>query len=195
MLRTEIIGVLFQRGRFDANDTAQTAYALLFYAVGLFFFAAVKVFAPSFYAYQDTVTPVKVGVVVFLFHIGLNFLLIGPLRHGGMALSTTLSAVLNVSLLAFLFIRRRGPLRGTEIFGSLARAAMAAAVMGTGIGVLRMMWEVPATAGFGLRAAQLGTLIGSGVVVFLLAAIGLGCPELREITRSFARAPGAGGSR
>ncbi|MBI4161585.1 MAG: murein biosynthesis integral membrane protein MurJ, partial [Acidobacteria bacterium] len=95
LLRQEIVAVLFQRGRFGAADTVLTADALLYYSLGLVCYAGVKVFAPSFYAYQDTVTPVQVGVIVFLVHLGLNFLLIRPLRHGGLALSTSLSAALN----------------------------------------------------------------------------------------------------
>ena len=192
LLRTEIISVLFQRGRFDAEDTAATAWALQFYAVGLFFFAAVKVLAPSFYAYQDTLTPVQVGAVVFLVHIGLNFALIGPLQHGGLALSTSLSAALNVVLLAILFVRRRGRLPLAEIGGSLFRVSLAAVGMGVVLILLRGAWPA-APGGLGGRLWHLGVEIGVGVGVYLAATAAFRCRELGEIVASFGRR-GAGES-
>ncbi|MEE8184041.1 MAG: lipid II flippase MurJ, partial [Acidobacteriota bacterium] len=192
LLRTEIITVLFQRGRFDAEDTAQTAYSLLFYAMGLFFFAGVRILAPSFYAYQDTLTPVKIGAVVFLFHIVMNFLLMGPLRHAGMALSTSLSAALNVALLLWIFHRRRVALDLRAIGGSLARVVLATAGMGILTMAMLAKWPAPDIDSLWPKFMHLAVLIGFSLAAYFGLAALLRCREIREIAASFARdrAPG-----
>ena len=187
LLRTEIITVLFQRGRFDAEDTAQTAYSLLFYAMGLFFFAGVRILAPSFYAYQDTLTPVKIGAVVFLFHIVMNFLLMGPLRHAGMALSTSLSAALNVALLLWIFHRRRVALDLRAIGGSLARVVLATAGMGILTMAMLAKWPAPDIDSLWPKFMHLAVLIGFSLAAYFGLAALLRCREIREIAASFAR--------
>ena len=79
-----IIALLFQRGSFDAADTAATAGALAAFAAGLPAFVLVKVFSPGFFAREDTRTPmwfagitVAVNVVVSL----ALFPLARPCRH------------------------------------------------------------------------------------------------------------------
>src|SRR5262249_36092589 len=62
-LAPQIIGVLYQRGRFHAFDTKMTAEALWCYAVGLFAYAGVKVLVPAFYALGETRTPVRASFI------------------------------------------------------------------------------------------------------------------------------------
>src|SRR5439155_11916748 len=108
VLRVPIIHVLFERGRFTREDTFLTASALAYYAIGLLPFAAVNIQATAFYAHRDTRTPVKVGALTFFLHLGLNFALRGPMRHGGIALSTSISALPASALSAWLLRRRAG---------------------------------------------------------------------------------------
>src|SRR5207253_8462184 len=106
LLRREIIEVLFQHGDFNAASTALTAWALPFFALGLSAFSMVKVIVPAFYALQDTKTPVKIAFVAMFLNIGLNFLFIRPLRNGGPALATALSAFFNSLALLAIFYQR-----------------------------------------------------------------------------------------
>jgi len=94
VLREPIIRLLFQRGAFDAFTTIMTAQALLFYSLGLWAFAALRVFVIAFYSLQDTKTPVKVAAVAMLANIGLSLALMGPLKHGGLALALSLASTL-----------------------------------------------------------------------------------------------------
>ena len=50
VLAVPILGVVYQRGEFRAEDTLATASALRYYALGLAFYSAVKVIVPIFYA-------------------------------------------------------------------------------------------------------------------------------------------------
>ncbi len=58
VLAEPIVALIFEHGRFTASDTAQTAAALVYYSLGLFAYAGVKVVVPVFYALHDTRYPV-----------------------------------------------------------------------------------------------------------------------------------------
>ena len=81
ILRQPIIQVLFQHGRFDEHSTRITAWALLFFSLGLPWFAATKIIVPAFYSTQDTRTPVKVAVVVMAANVLFNVMFLEPLRN------------------------------------------------------------------------------------------------------------------
>ena len=119
-LRTPIIHLLFEHGRFLAKDTAGTAIALLGYSVGLWAFAGVRVVVPVFYARQDTRTPVVVAILAVAVNVGASLALRGPLGHGGLALATALASAFNFIVLLALLRRRLGQFGGRRI----ARSAL-----------------------------------------------------------------------
>ncbi len=130
VLRQPIIELLFQRGAFTATSTILTAEALLFYSLGLWAFAGVRVIVPAFYALKDTVTPVKVAALALAANLVLSLVLMGPLRHGGLALATSSASVLNFCLLAFILVRRLGNVQLAELGYSILRVALACVPMG-----------------------------------------------------------------
>ena len=101
-----LIEVLFQRGVFHAQETAGSAAALIAFAVGLPAFIMVKNFAPCFFAVHDTKTPVKFAVSCMLLNIIFNVILMHFLAHVGIALATSLSAWINVTLLSTTLHKR-----------------------------------------------------------------------------------------
>lgn len=101
-----IVRVLFERGMFDALDTSRTAEALVAFAVGLPAFVLIRVLQPGFFAREDTVTPTIFAGVSVVVNIGLSLALFPSLFHVGIALATSLSAWLNVVMLAVVLARR-----------------------------------------------------------------------------------------
>ena len=83
-----LIHVLFERGAFDASDSAATAMVLRCYAIGLPAYIAIKVFSTAHWARQDTVTPVKISVVATVLNIILSITLIQFIGVAGIALGT-----------------------------------------------------------------------------------------------------------
>jgi putative peptidoglycan lipid II flippase len=164
-LNVPIIRTLFERGAFDRGSTALASSCLLLFAVGLPFVSGVKVVAPAFFSMKDTRTPVVIGVVVLLVNAGLSLLLMGPLRVGGLALSLSLSQVLNFVLLLLWLERKVGPTGRGRWAASAAKAAAAAAVMGA---VLRLGWPALGIEGspFAVRAAALLGAIVSGIAIY-----------------------------
>ena len=78
-----IVDVLFLRGEFGAEAASGTTYALYFYAVGLLPVAISRVLVSVFYSLKDTRTPLVAAFFSFVLNIILCYLLIGPLKHGG----------------------------------------------------------------------------------------------------------------
>lgn len=100
-----MLSTLFQHGAFDGRAVIMASESLTAFAIGIAPFMLVKVLASGFYARQDMRTPVKIGVVAMLANIALNFALISPLKHAGIALATSLAAIINMSCLYYYLYR------------------------------------------------------------------------------------------
>lgn len=113
MLSTPIIQALFQRGQFTLQDTQMTALALQCMSAGVISFMLIKVFAPGFYAQQDTRTPVRVGLMAVAANAILNVVFIGLFKlidwhaeHMALALASSGSALVNAGMLYFYLHKR-----------------------------------------------------------------------------------------
>jgi putative peptidoglycan lipid II flippase len=106
VLALPLITTLFHYGRFSEADAWMTREALIAYSIGLVGLILVKILAPGFYARQNVVTPVKIGLATLAATQAMNLAFIGPLKHAGLALAIGLGACLNAGLL-FLFLKRQ----------------------------------------------------------------------------------------
>lgn len=113
ILAVPVLATLFQYDEFTPYATIMSGKSLLAYSLGLPAFILIKVFATGFFSRQDTTTPVKIGAFAMLANIGFNFVLVGLLAHTGLALATSLSAILQAFLL-FWFLRKEGVYRPTS---------------------------------------------------------------------------------
>jgi len=105
LLSGPMLATLFQYGKFDDYDVLMAQKSLIMFAVGLTPFMLIKILASGFYARQNLKTPVKIGAVAMVANIIFNLILIVPLAHAGIALSTSLAAILNTGLL-FYFLKK-----------------------------------------------------------------------------------------
>jgi putative peptidoglycan lipid II flippase len=159
-----IISVLYQHGAFKYPDTVFTSQALLFYCIGLFAYASVRVVAPIFYAMGDTKTPVKISVLAVVVNIGLNLAFMKPLGFRGLALATSLSAMVNMFILVTALRRRIGPLDLRDLGASFARLLGCSAFMGAALYAVQLGWRIDLSAS---RLPQKSLYL---LVLFLIAA-------------------------
>jgi putative peptidoglycan lipid II flippase len=188
LLREPITRVLFERGRFGPEETQATAWALGFYALGLTAFAAVRIAAQAFYALGEPRTPVKAGIAAVGLNVAAALVLMGPLRHGGLALAASAAAAANLAILLWLLRRRLGGLGGRRILWSLGRVAAATAVMAAWCGLL--LWKWPPAATPALEAAWLVAAIGGAVGAYAAASLGLRGEEGPALLALGRRVPG-----
>src|SRR3990170_2713057 len=131
-LRVPIVNLLLEHGQFDRISTLGVSAALLYYAVGLWAMAGVRIVSQAFYSLQDTKTPVKIAVIAFIANILFSTasILWTPLAHGGLALAASLAATLNLGLLTVKLRKKIGRMDGRRIFDSLRKIIPASVVMG-----------------------------------------------------------------
>ncbi len=174
VLAIPLIVSLFHYGRFGAGDAWMTRDALVAYSVGLIGMIFVKILAPGFYARQNVITPVKIGVITLVATQFMNLAFVWPLRHAGLALAIGLGACLNAWLLYSKLRQHRiyTPEPGWVPFA--LRVTGSVAVMS---GVLWFAmgpadWWL--AAGWKLRLPALAGLVVLGMLVYLacLAALG-----------------------
>ncbi len=186
VLGEPIVRVLFQRGAFGIHSTLMTNKALFFYSLGLWAFSGIRVMVSAFYALQDTKTPVKVAIIAAAANLVFSLALMGPLRHGGLALALTLASSLQFCLLIF-FLKKKinlGELK--PILVSASKSVVSAVTMGVGLFYLYPRWPMTgANPGLWKLAAGLAALIAIGMIIYFLTARILGCSELKAIGDMF----------
>jgi len=190
VLGRPIISLIYERGRFTAVDTEQTAGALAFYAIGLAGYAAIKVLAPAFYALNDARTPMTISLISIVTNYTCNHLLIRELGfgHRGLALSTSLVALFNFLALFLLLRRKIERIEGRRILDSLLKIGAAAAIMSLvcwiSFGLVAEAITSPGVGGQLLRAL-VPILLGAGA--FLVACGQLKVAELERARRAMRR--------
>ncbi|MBN1353208.1 MAG: murein biosynthesis integral membrane protein MurJ [Candidatus Omnitrophica bacterium] len=124
------IRILFERGEFTPYSTSITYSALLFYSFGLFACGGIKILVNTFFSLGDTRTPVKTASISLIINIVLNYILMWPLKIGGLALATSISATSNFLMLYILLAKKIGDIGTPAILLSSVRIVAAGTVMG-----------------------------------------------------------------
>lgn len=191
VMPTEIVRVLFERGAFNAADTASTAGVLQIFALGLPAFVLIKVFSPAYFAREDTKTPMRYAAIsltantlgsILLFFV---FRDLGMLPQLGIAVATTLGGWLNAWLL-WSTLRRRGAFVGDDrLRRNLPWIAVASAAM-AGLLVVAIGFAQPyfeSSQPFIVKASALSVLIGLGLLVFGAIVVATGVLSRQQLAR------------
>ena len=185
VLRVPITSLLFQRGTFTYQDTLGTAYALLFYAMGLWAYSGVRITNAAFYSLQDTRTPVVCAFVAVVINAALSLALMGPLKQGGLALATAVAATINMFVLLTIFRRRMGRIGAKKIVISAVKTAFASAVMAA-VCYFIAQSDVWILSGHTLKKAEVVfAAIGAGVATYALILYLLKSEELSFIVNTY----------
>ena len=171
VLAQPIVQLMYQRGAFSPSDTMATAAALQFYAIGLLGYSVVRIASPAFYALDQNRIPVAISIITVLVNAGLNTMLVRSMGYEGLALGTSVAALLNAGLLLFMLNRHLGGLDGGRVLDSLLRIILASSVMGlAAAGLDRVMLQVVPGSRLVPQLLRLGVSIGGAVAVLGLAA-------------------------
>jgi putative peptidoglycan lipid II flippase len=176
VLSAPVVRMLFEHGAFTASDTAATAQALTWLALGLPAHVLVKALSPAFFARNDTLTPLLAALQGFAVAIVLAVVLGQIFGPSGIAASIALGAWSS----ALALIRRGAAISGFSIDAAarrrLPRIIVAALAMG-GLLWLMARFVVPLTAAaHGIaQAVVLLMLISGGIAIYglLLALFGV----------------------
>ena len=187
VLREPIVALLFKRGAFDATEVRLTAYALLYYAIGLWAFSGVRIVVSAFYSLQDTKTPVQIAIISVIGNIILGIILMQPLGHGGLALSTSLASMLNLGLLIHSLRKKMGSIALRLITRSAGKTLFCSALMGIVVWGLAL-GILPQEEGSSYRLlGGLCVCIGSGFLLYFLFAYLMKSPEMEVVLNTARR--------
>lgn len=175
ILAEPMLLTIFQRGEFTPQDATFASHSLMAYSFGLLSFMLVKVLAPGFYSRQDTKTPVKFGIWCMGANMLFNLILVWPFDYVGLAMATSLSALMN-ALLLYIALHKRGVyIASKQTLALLIKIMVASALMGTVIYNLSPVlnaWVEFSLINKIYQLAQL-ILIGAGVFVLSLLVFGV----------------------
>lgn len=184
VIAVPMVSTLFERGQFTAEDTLQTARALVVYALGLPAFVLQKILQPLYFAREDTKTPFRYALYSMVVNAAVAFGLMGSMGFLAAALGTTIAAWVMVGQLWW----------GTRSMGQAARAdarlrrtapriVLASALMAVALWFLR---DGLAAAGVG-RIPGLAVLVFGGAVIYFTLAFVTGAYRISELKAAVRR--------
>jgi putative peptidoglycan lipid II flippase len=204
MLATPIIQLIYQHGKFLGTDTAQAAFLLQTYLLGIWGMATYQIFARAFYSFKDMTTPPKVLVVGVLLYITLVVTLVWvPVRGlpsglvpaapgtvgeqrlgaGAFGIATVITWSLNTIMLAWKLRKRLGVFGGRKLAYSVGRTLICCGIMAEVLMVLTWQLQRHKVA----NSLLVAICVPAGALTFFLAARVLRAPELGELLGSMGK--------
>jgi putative peptidoglycan lipid II flippase len=174
-LATPIVRVLFERGRFLPSDTAATAAALQLYAIGLVGYSAARIASPVYYALGRNTAPVVLSIASIAVNIVASVVLVRYLGFRGLALATSIAALVHGLTLLALLRRLLHGIEGGHLAVTLGKTFVASAVMAAAAAATEKWLIAISTSGVqeSNAVAQAGSLfaaICAGLVVLAITA-------------------------
>lgn len=182
-LAEPIMRLLFERGKFDANSTAQATLALTCLAPGLVLFSLVNVLARAFFALGDTKTPMKISVFCLTLNLALAAWLVWPYKQGGLGLANTASAALNVCLLTYALRRKLKTLEMALLQKLVLPLALATMLAGVVAWFGWQWWE--GALGHATLALKIGAVFAPATVAAVIywgTTLALKVPAAKEMS-------------
>jgi putative peptidoglycan lipid II flippase len=174
-----IVGLLYERGNFDARDTGIVAGLLVVYAAGLLGYSVYFYLVRAFYSRQNTKTPAVLNVFIFLLYAALAYGLsqiwgiIGVVV--GLAVAYSVLAIFSLAAMR----RETGRLDGRRLTSSLLKMLVAGAAMYTVATIGTMLFGTGSD--FAERLLILATVGGASLAVYLGVAFLIGTEELKSV--------------
>lgn len=188
MLATPIIVLLFERGQFDATDTALTAIALRLYLIGLPFAALDLLLVYAFYARKDTLTPAIIGVFSHIVYIIAVLLLFERFGLFSLMIADSIKHITHATVSGVLLWRRLSGFGSQRLLSTLVKTSLAAGLMSAIIAlIVPQLQNMLGTDGLLAQLLLVVSVSSLGSAAYLGAALVLGIEELRWIGRLLRR--------
>jgi putative peptidoglycan lipid II flippase len=192
VLAGPIVALIFERGQFTAADSAATAAALRYYAIGLVGYSIVRIVSPAFYALHRSHIPVVASIASVIANITLNMVLVRVMGYAGLALGTSVAAIVNATIQIVWLRHAIGGIDGRRVMMTFLKVTLASTVMAAAAYVTEL-WLHTLMPGqtLALRLLRVGLAIAVALGVLAIAASVLRVREFDEsrdmILRRFGR--------
>lgn len=129
-LSQPIVKILFQRGAFTHEDSMMTSVALIMYSIGMIAFGLREILGKVFYSLKDTKTPMINGGIAMIMNVVLNIILVKYFKVAGLALATSISAIICIILLFISLKKKIGYFGQDIILKTSFKSLIASSIMG-----------------------------------------------------------------
>jgi len=184
VLNLPIISVLFQHGAFDVKAAIYTGEALFFYGIGLWAFSVVRVFVAMFYSLQDSKWPMRAAIISFIINLVFSLALMYPMKHKGLALANSISAIANVFILSFVLRKKIGKFLDTSFYKSISKIILSSFAMVGAIMIFDNFLPWNSYADFKIKLVYLCSTIAIGIFVFFTSTYLLKSQEIHSLVNA-----------
>ncbi len=182
LLRAQLVRLILGAGRFDWTDTILTAQTLGLFSISLFAQSLIPMLARSFFAFQNTKTPVIISIISMIFNVVLGILFSQRWGISGLALAFSLASIVNMLMLLAALRLKIGDLDDQNILRSTFKILVSSAALG--LVVQRMKYFIAPLVdmqtfwGVFLQTAMAGLV---GAMVYFVITLILQAPEIENI--------------
>ncbi len=184
VLNVPIVRLLFKQGKFTEGNVSITAIALAFYSFASIGMSIVPIIIRGFYSVQDTKTPVKISTLILVVNAVLSLFIVNltNLGIGGIAFSTSITSILEMTLLYKLLGKKLNHLRTKELIVSVEKSVISSLVMGSIVFITyRIIEELLGHNGKPTQIIVVGLPVIIGIIIYAVAAYILKMDEFNYV--------------
>ncbi len=181
VLSYPIVRLFYQHGLFSSQDTSITETALVCYSIGLFATSILRLVISSFYALKDTRTPLRIGIYVVVFNIILDLILVRFLAHAGLALATSISAILHLIILSIALSKKVQGMYNSGLLLFTGKSLLASILMAITCWGFARYFDFRFNMNLKIFQFSQVFISGlSGIIVYYISGIIMGIPEFKN---------------
>lgn len=182
-LSRPICNVLYQRGEFGFEQMVFTSQCLFAYAAGMWAVGLIRITVPAFFARKDTKTPVFVAFIAFLLNASVGYILSFKLQlnHIGLAAASSISSIVNISLLLYFINSRIVKINNQALGSYLLRILIIGAVMGVSVYKVSGLSDWTSSQFSIEKLMSLGLCVLTGIIVYGILSKVLRIEEFNKI--------------
>ncbi len=185
LISQPLITAIYLGGHVNAADVAQAVWTARWFCVGIWAFEMQMILVRVFYAWRDAITPMKVAVGMVLLNITLNLTLIWFMQEGGIAASTSISAMVQCVILLFILQRRMKLEKLGEVVRMACKSLFGAVIMLAGGWAFFLLMQHSALLNTLPRwlasVVELMILVPTAALVYGLLMRWMHAPELADV--------------
>jgi putative peptidoglycan lipid II flippase len=177
-----VISTIFMHGKFTYNDVVLTYYSLAAASSGIIFVAILRITTQAFYSMKDTKTPVISATASMIVNVVLGYILMHTsLKHAGLTLANTISAIVQMGILMVFLNKRTGGIDIKKILISLLKFIIASIVMAAVIILIGTFvdWENDPKM---IKIMFLTAIVFTGIAVYFILCYIFKCDEIVYVT-------------
>lgn len=175
ILGDSVLNAIYLGGRWTLESTAQAVLPLALYSLAIPFYSCNKILISSYYAFQDTKTPLRMQLIAFVMNLVLAICFLGILRHSSIALASAIGSAITTILLIY-HLKSHDVRFAFDAFGKRILFLLFP-LLGLGIWLFLIgLWRDPARDAWTERGYLL-LGIGPGIGIYFFLAYFLKLPE------------------